>query len=282
MLAEDEASELEFFLHERPAFVWSSDVDTSHLIIQNETVDVHLHVHGKRGLTHGVMYIYYASIDRLSQDIGYYCRRIEFSLAITVNASLELVTCDFLSLCKASNMTEGTRSGITNFSGGNKFLAVLELRNSWINPLSLELSVTEPHEPSHVVSLLLRTGQTRRVIITFPRIYVPSATFENPIPRRIMSHQFVISESMLKNSVALTRQAWWYRKHILDHLSGTWAEQTPNPRKGNIELRGIRLSERHIQVVRRHEVETLATVLPLDEWSSLSYRFKLSIQNHRG
>jgi trafficking protein particle complex subunit 9 len=226
---------------------------------------VHLLVNGKRGLTHGVIYIYYASIDSLSRDIGYYCRQIEFKLAITVNASLELVTCDFLSLCD-----------------GDKFLVVLEFRNSWINSLSLELLVTEPHESSRLISLLLQSSQTRRVVVALPRILLSSAKSESPIPRKTKSRQFVISESTLKSNITVVRRAWWYRKHILDHLSGTWAEQGSNARKGNVELRGIRLSERHVQVVQRHEVEALVSVLPLDEGKNLTHRLDVDIQNHQG
>ena len=284
MLAEDEAVELEFFLYERPAFFWLPNEHSDSIISPNQAEDVHVQVTGKRGLTRGVVNLEYAFTDPGSQDVGLYCRQVEFNLAITVNASLELLACDFMPLALDIQESKSVQLGAPNVWNTDRFFLVLEMRNSWINPLTLTLSVTDVNKSPRTVSHLLQSGQTRRIVVNLPRILFPATKTETPLPRRNRDRQFVVSSSTTRDSVAAAREAWWYRQHILDCISGTWAEQGVGGRKGNVEMRGIRLNERHIGIVKRDLVEATASIgsvkVSLDQ--SVCRRLIVDVQNHQG
>ena len=284
MLAEDEAAEVEFFLYERPAFSWLARKHSGSIISPNQAEDVCVQISGKRGLTRGVVNLEYAFTDPDSQDVGLYCRQVEFNLAITVNASLELLACDFMPLALDTQASENAQIGALNLWDSNRFLLVLEMRNSWINPLTLTLSVTEVNKPPRTISHLLQSGQTRRIIVNLPRILFPAIKKETPLPRRNRDRQFVVSSSTTKDSVAAAREAWWYRQHILDCIDGTWAEQGVGGRRGNVEMRGIRLNERHIGVVKRDLVEATASIgtVKASLNQSVCRQLIVEVQNHQG
>ena len=284
VLAEDEAVELEFFLFERPAFFWLRKEHSDTIIPPNQAEDIRVQVIGKRGLTRGVVNLDYAYNDPASQDLGLYCRQVECNLAITVNASLELLACDFMPLALDVQESESMHVGSLNVWDINRFLLVLEMRNSWITPLTLTLSVTEVNKVTRTISHLLQSGQTRRIIVNLPRIPFPAEKTETPLPRKNNDRQFVVSSSTTKDSVAAAREAWWYRQHILDCISGTWAEQGVDGRKGSVEMRGIRLSERHIGIVKRDLVEATANIESLSSSpnQAVCRRLTVNVQNHQG
>lgn len=279
-LAEDEAIELEVFLYERPAFVWLRNSPSAVAISSNQAEHIHVQVSGKRGLTRGVLLLEYAFTDGTSPDLGLHCRQVEHNLAVTVNASLELITCDFVPISKDFLATEGRHLA----ENDSRFFLILEIRNSWINPLTLALVVTETNESPYVVSQLLQSGQIQRVIINLPRILLSPTKVKSPLPRRNRERQFVVSSATMKDSVAAAREAWWYRQEILGWLSGTWAEQGEGGRKGNVEMRGIRLSERHVRVVKRELVEASVTIAPADKSfdQNVCRRLTVEVQNHQG
>jgi hypothetical protein len=273
-LAEDDAAELEHFLYDRPSFVWSkpsSDVS----ILPDETEDLSVEVHGKRGLTHGSILVEYAHVHGGTQNLGVHARRVEISLAVTVNASLDLVTCDFVPY--TSNIESVTPGSITN---RNKFFLVLELRNSWIGPLDMQLSITGSKGHSNLISHSFHSGQTRRIVLPLPRICLSSTIVESPIPRKRKDRQFVLPSANSINSITLAREAWWHRQHILANLQGRWMEPG-NDRTGDVELRGIRLNERHVRVVRCEAMEASINAVALDE-QQLCHQLSVKVQNNQG
>jgi trafficking protein particle complex subunit 9 len=279
LLAEDEAIELEVFLYERPAFVWLRDSADVAVISSDQTEDIRIQVSGKRGLTRGVVYLEYAFTDNTSPNINLHCRQIEFNLAVTVNTSLELISCDFMPI------SEGVlaKYGLHLTKNDERFLLILEMRNSWITPLTLALAVTEANKSPYIVSQLLQSGQTRRVIISLPRILLSAEKADKPLPRRKRDRQFVVSSAATKSSVVAAREAWWYRQYILESMSGRWKEQGDGGRQGNVELRGIRLSERHVRVVKREMVEARVKIALVDKSCEENiWRVIVEIQNHEG
>lgn len=245
-LAEDEASELEYFLFERPAFKWLQKPESENRIPANGTDDMQIQVHGKRGLTRGVVNVEYASVESDAEELGLH-RLVECSLAITVNASVELVTCDFV--------PSGSSPSNEGFYPSDHFLLVLEFRNSWINALNLMLSVTKENDSVDKISHLLQSGQTRRIVIALPRMVLPSSCWESAIPRRSRERQFIMHSEETRDGIIAARKAWWYRQHILERITGRWTEEGPGGRSGDVEMRGIRLSERHFRVVQKEVVE---------------------------
>jgi hypothetical protein len=199
------------------------------------------------------------------------------SLAVTVNASLELVTCDFIPYSSGPEIS--STSCLPGRPRSGMFLLVLELRNSWISPLDLQLVVKDADAP--LVHHSLHSGQTRRIVVPLPRIVLSSACVESPLPRRRKDRQFVVPTASSRTSIALAREAWWYRQHILDHLEGTWMEQGTGGHTGNIELRGIRLNERHVRVVRCQAMEANIEPMALDD-KNLCHKLLVNVKNNQG
>ena len=275
-LAEDEASELEYFLFERPAFRWLRKPDSENLIEANGTEDMKIQVHGKRGLTKGVVNVEYASVKSESEELGLRYRLVKCNLAVTVNASVDLITCDFVP-------SGGSPSNEKVFPSDH-FLLVLEFRNSWINALNLTLSITRKTNSVEKISQLLQSGQTRRIVIPLPRIVLPSSTWETSIPRRSRERQFVVASEETRDGIIATRKAWWYRQHILERITGRWSEEGPGGRNGVVEMRGIRLNERHFRLVQQEIVEAVVRVQTLDEPTKNGNcrRLAVDVHNHQG
>lgn len=279
LLAEDEAAELEFFLYDRPAFLWLRNPSASNVIPPYTTTDLLIQINGKRGLTHGSINVEYGSGDRSLPTPTLYRRQVQTDLVVTVNASVDMVTCDVLPLSETSLHCSPSQS-----APHCQFLLILEMRNSWINPLEVSLSVSNPEVSQRTIQQLLQFGQTRRIVITLPRILLDPAKAEAPLSRKNSHRQFIVSTLAEKDTVYTTRETWWYRQELLNTISGMWAEHGVGARRGDVELRGIRLNDRHVRIVSRGHVEAMATWEPWDDTihGSISRRLNIIIKNHQG
>ena len=257
-------------MYDRPAFVWLPKSDSPVSISSDREEDIHIEALGKRGLVQGTVCLDYASSETIPSTAGYYSRRIEVPLAITVNAALELIACDFTTFQSPSTAL------VREFNASEtRFIVVLEFRNSWINSLQLEISVEEQERPIRKILQTLQSGQTRRFVIDLPQIFLSTHEAEARLPRRNKQRQFVVSS--LSIAEALVRKAWWYRERILNSLRAEWSEQLPGGRRGEVDLRGIRLSERHIPVVEKDAVGVEALVALLEQPLPLKTVFRLTV-----
>src|SRR5579859_7743394 len=128
-VSEDERIELEYFLYDRPAFLWLPASQSPYLISANEAANIKIQAHGKRGLTRGTINISYGFAT--TAKFGLHQRRIEYSLGVTVNASLELIACDFLP-CHFRNCRSVLDAESLQGLARGSFILALEVRNSWI------------------------------------------------------------------------------------------------------------------------------------------------------
>jgi len=280
-ISEEEGSELEYFLHERPAFVWLDHKDPID-IAPGGPGDINVRVHGNRGLTRGTIIIEYGYIDPSSNENTSHCRNIDIDVAVTVNASLELLSFDFApSLNDVFSIEESTEAKSHEF---DKFLLILEIRNSWINPLTLFLQSSPSEEAPYAISEVLQSSQTRRLVVLFPRIFIPPEKAQLPLPRKTKDTQYIVPSEINRQSILTVREAWWYRQAILDCLQVTWSEQGFGARAGSVEMRGIKLNERHLRIVRRDPVEVRLQVTalrsPFD--NIISRRLVVNIDNQQG
>jgi trafficking protein particle complex subunit 9 len=282
-IAEDEGAEVEHYLYKCPAFVWKQREGSTTSILGNDRQELYIEAHGKRGLIYGVIRVAYAHIHEAVKDLGLQHRQLELDLAVTVNASLELLTYDFIPL-RPSPLSFSPVDSVTSTTRvSNECLVVLEIRNSWIQPLNMTLSVKHPVGPPRVTSYLFQSGQTRRIVASLPRTFLSTSTIKTPLPRREKKRQFVVSTSMSELDVAAAREAWWYRQHVLDCITATWSEIGSSARAGNVEMRGIRLSQQHIQAVRYEVVEATIEMAPtttLDK--KFCHGLVVRVKNHHG
>ncbi|KAL8686271.1 MAG: hypothetical protein Q9218_007222, partial [Villophora microphyllina] len=172
---------------------------------------------------------------------------------------------------------------------GSHCLLCLDCRNSWPTPLSLSIQVrsssptdppktplsptvsspTDPkpgaditnHKISYTLHESLQPGHTKRILLLLPRIRLPTSHCHAPIPspdpnNRKLQRQFVVSQGPKKTYEAeiREREGYWYREALLSLLNATWVEDSTG-RKGVINLRNIRLSDRMIDILKLPEME---------------------------
>ncbi|ODQ81901.1 hypothetical protein BABINDRAFT_160132 [Babjeviella inositovora NRRL Y-12698] len=88
---------------------------------------------------------------------------------------------------------------------------------------------------------------TRRYILPVKRIKFSDEHLQQPIPS-LRNKQFIVDKTS-KEEARFIREAFWYRKQILSLLQGTWKE-AESDRHGDIELRGIRLSQKMVNILK--------------------------------
>ncbi|KAL8731396.1 MAG: hypothetical protein Q9181_004334 [Wetmoreana brouardii] len=163
-------------------------------------------------------------------------------------------------------------------------LLCLDCRNSWPTPLSISIQVRSSHSehitdstqrsPSsdtsqkpgkskttiaYTVHESLLPGTTKRILLLLPRLRLPHA--HNPIPILSAQKQFVVGTGPKTSYEAElnAREMYWYRETLLNLLQATWTEESTG-RKGQINIRNIRLSERMINILKLPELETTMTL----------------------
>lgn len=153
-------------------------------------------------------------------------------------------------------------------------LLVIDLRNSWnqkfrvtlnssdfVFPTSEEFDNASDHEKasfgsdkdSYIVSETIAPGHTERFILPIKRIEFSTEYLERSIPS-LRNKQFIVQDNRYtKEEFKYIREAFWYRKELLRHIKGRWVEDG-SKREGYIELRGIRLSQRMVSVLRIEKI----------------------------
>jgi len=280
-----EVYELEVILYQKQALTWKRPIKEA-FVEPNGSATFEIEILGKPGLTSGTIQVNYGhlGVSRDEVEEKFYTRHLSSQVTVTVNASIELVRMDFLTL--GADMTEQTvdfdhESGkrissqyehvlsflksLSHLDDPSQYcLIMVDLRNSWPHALKVSLSVdnrfNEDNEkdPSNkdrpfTVSNVIAAGHSSRLFLPIKRIYI-----ENP-QRTIPSfssnpRQYVVS--MQKTSAMqerLSREGFWYRQEILKRLAGTWEELGTN-RHGVVELRNFRLTPRMVEVVRVDDV----------------------------
>lgn len=233
-----------------------------------------IEVLGKPGLTYGTIMADYSHLGIPPTELGnrYFTRQVVYPVTVTVNASIELARVDFIPFStdfsiEPDSATFGPFTQLfsrasTTAQPGEYCLMLLDLRNAWPQPLKLKLvlkdSVDSDEEP-FVAEDVLQAGHTSRLILPVKRIFLPRPYA--PIPSiSATQRQFVVSTTRISiEQERQGREAFWYREELLKRLTGTW-EEVGTPRRGDVELRGIRLSPRMVETVRVEEIGVAITV----------------------
>ncbi|MCJ1433723.1 hypothetical protein MMC27_003087 [Xylographa pallens] len=150
--------------------------------------------------------------------------------------------------------------------GSDHFLLLLDFHNSWLKPLSISVQVREkttPQEPSsfdlwkraYTAHEVLQPGQTSRLILLLPRIFLAHPYAPIPSLNSTTKRQFIHSSSTaFDNETERTaREAFWLREEILRLMRASWTEDATG-RTGQIELRGLRLTARMVDAIKLEEV----------------------------
>ncbi|KAA8563930.1 hypothetical protein EYC84_011936 [Monilinia fructicola] len=221
------------------------------------TATFEIEILGKPGLTSATVHVDYAhlGVPQLEVENGFHTRQVSLPLTITVNASIELTRMDVMpftgnlpaSLWSKIDGTVATK----DFTPQDYCLLILDLRNAWPSSIHVSINIEKGGKIEEEVS----PGNTSRIMFPIPRIYLENPTASIPALDPSRQRQFVVSAGRISaDSERAIRESFWYREEILKILQGTWETRSGVYRKGNIELRGLRLSHRVIDAIRIEDI----------------------------
>ncbi|ODV98472.1 hypothetical protein PACTADRAFT_31864 [Pachysolen tannophilus NRRL Y-2460] len=161
-------------------------------------------------------------------------------------------------------------------------LLVIDLRNSWRTEIEVELrssasilcdddgllplpsdydeSDQEKSDDCCVTSCIIERGATERFLLPIKRISLPQEQLSQDIPS-LRNKQFIFDKTTPKEEQNFIREAFWYRQELLRHIKGVWSikreksyETVEVEKTGNVELRGVRLSSRMLNILKVESV----------------------------
>ncbi|BFZ62354.1 hypothetical protein YB2330_003448 [Saitoella coloradoensis] len=241
----DEAYELEVYLYNRRAFSWDVATEGKVNIAPGAEETFKIDVLGKRGLTDGQI-------------------QLTVPLLVTVNASIDMIGCDVFPFAGEVSRDSDLASRSTaakafaKAASGEGCLLLIDLRNVWPNSMHVELSITNgagDEGEQFTASDLIQPGRTSRLALPLRRIDLGYDDFTHPIPS-LSPKQFVVSAGKYASpeQERQAREAFWYREELLKRISGKWKD-VESDREGAIEMRGLRLSARMVDLLRVPLVE---------------------------
>ncbi|KAF1917807.1 hypercellular protein-like protein HypA [Ampelomyces quisqualis] len=280
-----ELHELEVQLAHHPSLRWCKDTDEETINIKpGAKIDFTIEVVGRTRLMDAVVQIDYANLGKRRSEVNerFFTRQVSVPISITVNASVQLQRPDIVPLSSDFAWTKSTRSNhlhsITHHLDPTKdqeyCMLLLDLRNSWPNPLSISLFLdppftsSDPPPPSPpTITEIIQPGHVSRIALILPKLHLPTAHAPIPSLNPATTRQFVVSASKISpEAERLTREAFWYRDALLRRVRGTWAEYGGTAaRHGELELRSLRLSARMLDAVRLDDVKISMSVRADDD-----------------
>jgi hypothetical protein len=278
-LSPAELHELETQLAHYPALRWCKTSEEETISIKpNDKAEFTIEVIGRTRLIDAVIQIDYANLGKRRSEVDdkFFTRQVSVPISITVNASVQLQRPDILPLSAdlawdaqpSSTTTDKTPTHLHSLlthvdSSTPTCLLLLDLRNSWPNPLSITLSLAST--PTSITETI-QPGHISRLALLLPKLYLPDAHAPIPALNPATQRQFVVSTSRISPETERTnREAFWYREALLRLVSGSWSEECAGGRRGELELRGIRLSKRMLDAIKLDDVRICMDVVRDDD-----------------
>lgn len=252
-----ELYECELIYARKQALRWKKKDDEKLYIEPGGTATFEMEILGRPGLTSAVVQVDYAHLGVAAAEIQdkFHTRQVSLPLTVTVNASIELMRMDVLPLTGSisrslwANLNSGDDE--ESFTPEDFCLLLLDLRNAWPCQLQVHLDIAS----GGVIEEEILPGNTSRIMFPLRRVFLedPSASIPALDPSR--QRQFVVSTGRVSaDTERASREAFWYREEILKILHGTWITKTGPQRNGEIELRGLRLTQRMIEAIKIDDI----------------------------
>ncbi|THX88578.1 hypercellular protein-like protein HypA [Aureobasidium pullulans] len=293
---------LELELSNNPTFSWIRSGGGQNMTIPpGEKATFEITVLGKPGLAAAKVMFDYAHLGKPFAEVEgrAFTRQVAVPIDITVNASIQLHRIDFSNFPADYAWTnrglqeQGQRPKTPRSpshpveKGGDRFrtlldrvglessneehcLLLLDLRNSWPNPLTVSVQVRsssadESWNRAYTVHEVVHPGHIARLVLLLPRLHIANPYAPIPILSQQNQRQFVVSADgpVSADLERATREQFWFREEVLKYLRGTW-EEKGSDRCGNIDLRGLRMSPKMIDTIRLQDIDIRMTIVPTE------------------
>ncbi|TIA56426.1 hypercellular protein-like protein HypA [Aureobasidium pullulans] len=293
---------LELELSNNPTFSWIRSGGGQNMTIPpGEKATFEITVLGKPGLAAAKVMFDYAHLGKPFAEVEgrAFTRQVAVPIDITVNASIQLHRIDFSNFPADYAWTnrglqeQGQRPKTPRSpshpveKGSDRFrtlldrvglessneehcLLLLDLRNSWPNPLTVSVQVRsssadESWNRAYTVHEVVHPGHIARLVLLLPRLHIANPYAPIPILSQQNQRQFVVSADgpVSADLERATREQFWFREEVLKYLRGTW-EEKGSDRCGNIDLRGLRMSPKMIDTIRLQDIDISMTIVPTE------------------
>ncbi|KAL1306457.1 hypothetical protein AAFC00_005155 [Neodothiora populina] len=184
------------------------------------------------------------------------------------------------------------RVGLSSASDSEEHcLVLLDLRNAWPNPLTVSVEVRESlgsatSSPSretdgrsdiadgwkraYTVHEVVHPGHIARLVLLLPKLQVLDPHAPIPLLSPNQRQYVVNADKVFSQNAEMThREQFWFREEVLKYIRGSWKEDG-TARQGTVDLRGIRLSPRMIDMLRLQDVDVTMTVVAATSQNSSS------------
>ncbi|KAF1951959.1 Trs120-domain-containing protein [Byssothecium circinans] len=302
-----ELHELEVRLAHYPSLRWIKDKDAEAISIgPGQDANFEIEVVGRTRLTEAIVQLDYAYLGKRRSEVQeqFFTRQVSIPVSITVNASVQLqrpdivplsgdfawshqlnrpssaVSSPLASIAPSSSLVDKNDAHFQTFlrhtrikgHGDEYCMLLLDLRNSWPNPLHISLQVRptqiedeiseEFWSRAYTVHEVIQPGHVKRVVIILPKIYLANPHAPVPSLNPANQRQFVVSASKVPPDVErASREAFWYRYELLKLIRGTWTEDGKG-RHGELELRTIRFTPRMVEAVKLEDLIIETAIVP--------------------
>ena len=253
------------------------------VINPGDDIKIDYEVTGKRGMNDLKIILEYSN--KVSNDsLKNLVKHVEVPVTFAVAPSLEVAGFDVLPLFTSS--IEGfcsdslANSSYPNLRGIREWilekkdsinfseycLMVLDLRNSWKEPLNVNLNVSFPRSDDFTVNSEIPSWRTMRFFLPKKRVSSNDLDWKKQIPS-LRQKQYVKDYLMSDEENLIMRKLHWLRLHVLDVVTGTWSTTSSSrkPRSGDVELRSIRLSTRVANMLTVSDISLQHMVLKENE-----------------
>ncbi|TIA31931.1 hypercellular protein-like protein HypA [Aureobasidium pullulans] len=293
---------LELELSNNPTFSWIRSGGGQNMTIPpGEKATFEITVLGKPGLAAAKVMFDYAHLGKPFAEVEgrAFTRQVAVPIDITVNASIQFHRIDFSNFPADYAWTnrglqeQGQRPKTPRSpshpveKGSDRFrtlldrvglessneehcLLLLDLRNSWPNPLTVSVQVRsssadESWNRAYTVHEVVHPGHIARLVLLLPRLHIANPYAPIPILSQQNQRQFVVSADgpVSADLERATREQFWFREEVLKYLRGTW-EEKGSDRCGNIDLRGLRMSPKMIDTIRLQDIDIRMTIVPTE------------------
>lgn len=276
-----ELHEIEVQLAHHPSLKWCKSGNEEAMSIEPGAEQIFtIEVTGRTRLTDATIQVNYANLGKRRSQVEerFFTRQVSASISITVNASVQLQRPDLVALSGnfgwEYDLPFSTPSPANHFHTFLKHIQsrerheycmlLLDLRNSWPNPLSITLEAQKPNrdgdalegtwDDAYIVNEIIQPGHVNRVPIILPKLYLKAPHAAIPSLNPANQRQFVVSASKISpETERATRETFWYRHELLKLVRGSWNEESSG-RHGEIDLRSVRLSSRMVEAIKLEDI----------------------------
>ena len=314
-----ERYEMELRSVRKKAFRWrQKEEGQATTIAPGQTASYEFEVLGKPGLSSGIVQIDYGwlGVPRSEVKETFYTRQVTLPVTIAVNASVNVVGNDLLPfsddfawsnqqkqlqangniagqnhLQRSRTVSKASAKGENRFQsllerlglgphGDEHCLLLLDVRNSWPNPLSISLQVREntskDHSPddmwrrAYTVHEALQPGHVSRLVLLLPRLLLKHPHAPIPTLNPANQRQYIVSSSKISpETERANREVFWYREEVLKHIRGSWEEESTG-RTGDIDLRGLKLTTRMVEALKIEDLGIEMSIIAPEAGASTS------------